>query len=240
MGSHSLRQIAFVLNVLAIYHAGDGCSQPRNWRSKGVSMRAIHADIVILGKVMQSPFSTRQPSSQFGPYEARFRIICALKGRPRAKYLNVSGFGYVPGHCVSSRALQNKTYIAFLRKRQGRYFVAEINSQVGTIPFKKSILRNVIRRLRRKGVLNKSRNGCAALLRTAHKSTKKSVKKSDILKTHKESAVETKSHLIATKNVDRFFNLTTSKIERNGSLGLKSSWLVVTFVGLHCVGYLLT
>ena len=235
MGLRSLRQIVFALHVLAIYHAGYGCSQPRYWRSKGVGMRAIHADIVILAKVVRSPFRTRQTTKfpQFGPYDARFRIICTLKGRLRANYVNVSGFGYIPGHCVSSRAQQNATYITLLRKRRGRYFVAEVNSQVGTIPFKKSILRKVVRRLRRKGELNKTRNGCAALLRTTRKSARASK-----VNAYENSALENKSDLTATKTVDRVFGLTTSAIERNRGLRFKSSWLAVILVG--CVGYLLT
>jgi hypothetical protein len=238
MALQSSRQIVFVfLNVLAIYHLGHGCSQPRNWRSKGASLRAIHADFVILGKVVQSPFPTRQRSGSrhFGPYDARFRIICALKGRPRAKYVNVSGFGYVPGHCVSSRALRNETYITFLRKRRGRYFVAEINSQVGTIPFKKSTLRKVSRRLRRKGELDKSRNGCAAFFRTARKSSKKST-----VKFKAGNAFQMKLDLKVTDNTSRAFHSTTSKVERNQCLGFKPSWIAVLFAALHCVGILLT
>ena len=202
-------------------------------------MRAIHADFVILGKVVQSPFPTRQRRGfpQFGPYDARFRVICALKGRLRPKYVNVSGFGYVPGHCVSSRALQNATYIAFLRKRHGRYSVAEINSQDGTIPFKESILRKVKRRLRRKGDLNKSRDRCVAFLRTVRKSSKKSAMKFKV----KGSAVELKSDLTATDNSNRIFDLTASEVERNRCLGLKQSWLAVyLFAGLYCIGLLMT
>ena len=239
MGLQSFRLIVFVLNVLAVYHAGYGCSQPRNWRTKGASMRATQADFVILGKVVQSPFPTRQHLGfpQLGPYEARFRVICTLKGRLHSKYVNVSGFGYVPGHCVSSRALQNETYIAFLRKRHGRYFVAEINSQDGTIPFKKSILRKIKRRLRCKGDLNKSRKRCVAFLRTARKSSEKSAMKFKV----KESSVELKLDLTATDNSSRIFDLTESDFERNRCLGLKQSWLAVNiFAGLYCIGFLVT
>lgn len=222
MARSSLRQIVFA--VLAIYHAGFGCSPPKSWRSKGVSLRAIHADIVILGKVVQSPYprqSSHAASLRSGLYDARFKVVCTLKGKVRAKYVNVSGFGYIPGHCVNSRALRNVTYITFLRKRQGRYFVAEVNSQVGTTPFKKKILRKVQKRLKRK--LNKSRNNCAAFLSTAKKSAKKN------------NASKTKYNFTATENGDHIFALTMSGKDKSRCLVLKPSWLGVIFVGLHCV-----
>ena len=228
MALSSLRQIVFA--VLAIYHAGFGCSPPRNWQRKGVSWRAIYADIVILGKVVQSPYPTRQSSNttslRSGLYDARFKIMCTLKGKVRAKYVNVSGFGYIPGHCVNSRAHQNVTYITFLRKRHGRYFVAEVNSQVGTTPFKKQILRKTTKKLRRKGELNESRNNCAAFLSKAEKNS---------------AAFKTKYNFTATENGDHIFALTMSEKDKSRGLVLKPSWLGVFFVGLHCVvAHLLT
>ena len=236
MALSSLPQIVFVF--LAIYHAGFGCSPPRNWRSKGVGWRAIYADIVVLGKVVQSPYPTRQLHAlRSGPYDARFEIMCTLKGKVRAKYVNVSGFGYIPGHCVNSRARQNVTYITFLRKRRGHYFVAEVNTQVGTTPFEKKNLRKVLNRLRRKGKLNKLRYGCAAFLNTA----KKSGMKSQLQKSFGNSAFKTNSNITATQNAGHIFALTMSEVEAGRGFALKSSWLGVIFVGLHCVvGYLLT
>ena len=200
MGLSWLRQIygqmVCVFGVsLSIYHAGYSCSPPMNWRTKSVSKRAVDADIVILGKVVESPFPSRQPprASKFrqiehGPYNATFEVICTVKGKHRTKYINVSGFGFIGGHCATSRALRNRTYITFLRTRHGRFSIAEVNMQSGTTPFKTSILRNVIRRISRRrnlvrrsrklkksrnGKLNKSRNGCATFLRAARKSAKK-------------------------------------------------------------------
>ena len=243
MALTSLRQFAVILNVLAIYCAVDACSQPRHWQAEDASVRAIHADIVMVGKVMRSPQLSRQINattfSPSGPYDARFRVFCALKGKLRAKYVDVSGFGYVPGHCVNSRALRNGVYITFLRRRRGRYFVAEMNSQIGTIPFKKSIFRKVVRKLRRSGQLNepgnKLRRKCTAFLRTGRKSGKKSSEQPQ-----GDKKFARKSDLTGTKSTDLQFGLTMSSPGGNGSSRFELSWFGVLMFGLHCANYLLT
>lgn len=142
------------LLVMAIYHTCDTCSPPIHWKPQEVSKRAAIADIVIVGKVVRSPhrratrerearLRRRKSTGKVGLYDARIEVLCALKGGPLPQFVQVSGFGQMHGHCVNSPALQNATYVGFLRERKGRYRVAEVNNQRGMIPFKQHLVRSI-------------------------------------------------------------------------------------------------
>ena len=137
--------------AMAICHTCHSCSPPMHWKSQEVSKRAASAEIVIVGKVVRRRTSERKN----GLYGASIEVLCVLKAAgsgtaaaaPFPTIVEVLGFGQVAGHCVHSAALQNATYIGFLRQHNGRYFVAEVNSQPGTIPFERAVLRSIAKEI---------------------------------------------------------------------------------------------
>lgn len=144
-----------VILAMAICHTCHSCSPPIHWKAQEVSKRAASADIVIVGKVVRRRTNERKN----GLYGASIEVLCVLKTAgsgsaaaaaapaPFPTVVEVFGFGRVAGHCVHSAALQNVTYIVFLRQRRGRYFVAEVNSQPGTIPFERAVLRSIAKEI---------------------------------------------------------------------------------------------
>lgn len=133
-----------LLLAMAICHTCHSCSPPLHWKAQEVSKRAAIAEIVIVGKVVRRGTSERKN----GLYGARIEVLCVLKGGAQLPaVVEVLGFGRVAGHCVHSAALQNATYIAFLRQRHRRYFVAELNNQPGTVPFEKPLLRSIVKEI---------------------------------------------------------------------------------------------
>lgn len=231
MGSNCRLVLILGLLAMAIYHVCYSCSVPKRWKVQEVSQRAAVADIVIVGKVANRPYRTARKSKakerQVGNYNARFNIICTLKGGPLPAFINVSGFGYMPGHCVTSRALQNKTYLGFLRKRNGRYAVAEINVQKGTVLFNQHLLQRVIKKLGMK----KHRNACSDIFR---KYNQKKAKKSKVIQ-YRDELAESKRHTTATE-----WTHTTQSL-RHGSNGVNQNnptWTLsvqLMLYGLVCV-----
>lgn len=208
------------------------CSPPRNWRSKGVSLRATRAEYILIGKVVKSPYTSKdrnkKSSKENGPYNAKFHVVCSLKGKVSKKYITVSGFGYVSGHCTNSRAFQNETYIMFLRKRKGHFKVAEVNSQAGTSLLKMMILRKVVRRLDKKGQLNISHNSCTALLTKSSKTKRMSVKRSKLQDSPKAEMNSNKPTPVMEKDH-----------AKNNSKNFKFHFPLI-IIALYCAHYLLT
>lgn len=131
----------------------DACSPPNGWTYLSDGERAQKAGLVVYGTVVQSPRSG--PSASFRHrerhYKALFKLHCVFKGPKLPQYINVSGFGYVPGLCTNSKAYLNRTYVVFLKGKtrsssRGRFRVDDVNVQDGTIEVKtKAKLKEIIR-----------------------------------------------------------------------------------------------
>lgn len=151
------------------------CSPPDGWIPQDPSERAKKAEIVIYGTV------TRAPREQGKFYNATFRVYCVVKGKSLPKFVNVSGFGSVAGHCTSSRAQVNRTYIAFLKRNAGVSFsVHEVNVQEATVRVKhktnQALAREIVKSIAKNTSLpfearNSSKRGCPELMEPFQYST---------------------------------------------------------------------
>ena len=154
----------------------DGCSPPNGWTYLTDSERAQRAGLVVYGTVVQSPRSGPKAKGSHHRdrhYKAVFEVHCVFKGPKLPQFINVSGFGHVPGLCTNSKAYVNRTYVVFLKGRNvssRKFRVNEVNVQVGTIEVRtKAQLKEIIRSVGENslslpiGTSNRSEPGCTKL-----------------------------------------------------------------------------
>lgn len=234
MDNSKLFRLVLVLGLLAmvIHHACHSCSPPMHWKHQEVTKRATIADIVIVGKVVRSPYRTsrkRQASEpQAGLYDARFKVFCALKGGPLPSIIKVSGFGQVHGHCAHSHALENESYVGFLRKRNRRFFVAEINNQRGTIRLNQNLFRRIVGQL---GVKDND-HSC---LNIWQKRTKKPPV--ELEETLYRDQVKTRLTVI---NTERTYTAASLKDISNAGFKQSPGWVLQVLMAMYCLGFLPT
>ena len=146
--------LIFVLAFTVLNSVGEACTPPKDWQYLSNAERAQKAEIVVYGTVVQSPRMGPKSDERghrylLRHYKAQFKLHCVFKGPKLPQYINVTGFGFVPGLCTNSKAYLNRTYVVFLKNKyssRGKFRVAAINIQVGTVEIKSKVkLKEIIR-----------------------------------------------------------------------------------------------
>lgn len=153
MNTRVITLLSIVSSFYILDFGTDACSPPNGWQYISDGERAQKAEIIVYGTVVQSPRtglkSERGPRYRQRHYKARFQLHCVFKGPKLPNFINVTGFGHVPGLCTNSKAYLNRTYVVFLKNKnrfRGRFRVDEINVQRGTIEIKSKVkLKEILR-----------------------------------------------------------------------------------------------